>query len=208
MKFSHKAELKLSSTNLDLKEGEGCLAKHGCGGDEGFSWGIHGWRVICVRFWGKRWEKPKMEERVERKWEEVREMKVGECRKCVTFAFIYGWLTLELSPKLIANLTQVWCKCMFSEGMVKVCQRNGEVYVFMKRPRGCGCSEEGRVFWGMKGKYVSASKLSYAFSSLSSLQMLSFHSKNALFGVPNSNLNLEPFLPHLVRCFTKCFSFF
>ena len=97
---------------------------------------------------------------------------------------------------------------MFSEGMVKVCQRNGEVYVFMKRPRGCGCSEEGRVFWGMKGKYVSASKLSYAFSSLSSLQMLSFHSKNALFGAPNSNLNLEPFLPHLVRCFTKCFSFF
>ena len=94
---------------------------------------------------------------------------------------------------------------MFSEGMVKVFQRNGEVYVFMKRPRGCGCSEEGRVFWGMKGKYVSASKLSYAFSSLSSLQMLSSHSKIALFEAPNLNLELEPFLPLLVRCFKSAF---
>ena len=50
MKFSHKAELKLSSTNLDLKEGEGCLAKHGCGGDEGFSWWIHGGRWIGREF--------------------------------------------------------------------------------------------------------------------------------------------------------------
>ena len=94
---------------------------------------------------------------------------------------------------------------MFSEGMVKVCQRNGEVYVFMKRPRGCGCSEEGRVFWGMKGKYVSVSKLSNAFFSLSSLQMLSSHSKIALFEAPNLNLELEPFLPLLVRCFKSAF---
>ena len=50
MKFSHKAELKLSSTNLDLKEGEGCLAKHGCGGDEGFSWGIHGGCEVAERY--------------------------------------------------------------------------------------------------------------------------------------------------------------
>ena len=29
--------LEALCTNLDLKEGEVCLAKHGCGGDEGFS---------------------------------------------------------------------------------------------------------------------------------------------------------------------------
>ena len=70
-----------------------------------------------------------MEERVERKWDEERESESGEWVKNVTFGFIYGWLTLGLSPKLIANLTQMWCRCMFSEGMMKVCQRNGEVCV-------------------------------------------------------------------------------
>ena len=75
MKFSHKAELKLSNTNLDLKEGEGCLAKHGCGGDEGFAWSYgHGGAGISWRWWRRR-------EKVERKWDEVRESEVGVCGK-------------------------------------------------------------------------------------------------------------------------------
>ena len=53
-KFSHKADyIEALSTNLDLKEGEGCLAKHGDGRNGGFAWRIHGFEVEAERFEGE-----------------------------------------------------------------------------------------------------------------------------------------------------------
>ena len=51
MKFSHKAEIiEAPSTNLDLKEGEESLAKHGDGKDDENAWRCHGGCGFCVRY--------------------------------------------------------------------------------------------------------------------------------------------------------------
>ena len=67
LKLSHKAKHEASSTNLDLKEGERCLAKHG-DGRNGSS---------CVRFHGgmvnmEGGREVYVVERREKKWRERR----------------------------------------------------------------------------------------------------------------------------------------
>ena len=93
MKFSHKAELKLSSTNLDLKEGEGCLAKHGDGRNGEFAWrNGHGGQVL------RNGEGKEMRES-ERKCDEVRESEVGECGKHEIQGF-YMWVNFGINSQM------------------------------------------------------------------------------------------------------------
>ena len=72
--------LEALCTNLDLKEGEGCLAKHGCGGDEGFSWWIHGGRWI-----GREFGEGDGKKRENGEKEDEDEMEVKECDKWMGF---------------------------------------------------------------------------------------------------------------------------
>ena len=62
-----------------MKEGEESLAKLGDGNDDEFAWKCHGGCGLCVRYGEGEERNRKMEERVERKWEEVRESESGEC---------------------------------------------------------------------------------------------------------------------------------